>query len=157
MSSPITITCTFYYMYRPLASRTDIGLQHPSTTFLSRGRLLNWLPQMRLGSEKVRCVHSTAAGTPTGPSASVTEITIGLEALPKVTIITISVPHYLSEQLEPTRRISSSDRGASHKSIQHNIHMYMCMNMHMYALESVTRSLRRPAPNSVAHAVWTRG
>ena len=24
----------------PLASRTDIGLQHPSTTFLSRGRLL---------------------------------------------------------------------------------------------------------------------
>ena len=33
-----TITITIYY--RPLASRTDIGLQHPSTTFLSRGRLL---------------------------------------------------------------------------------------------------------------------
>ena len=31
-------TITIYY--RPLASRTDIGLQHPSTTFLSRGRLL---------------------------------------------------------------------------------------------------------------------
>ena len=36
----ITITITITIYYRPLASRTDIGLQHPSTTFLSRGRLL---------------------------------------------------------------------------------------------------------------------
>ena len=30
------------FLDRPQASRTDIGLQHPSTTFLSRGRLLKW-------------------------------------------------------------------------------------------------------------------
>ena len=36
------VTITITICYRPLASRTDIGLQHPtcSTTFLSRGRLL---------------------------------------------------------------------------------------------------------------------
>ena len=37
---PGSITITITICYRLLASRTDIGLQHPSTTFLSRGRLL---------------------------------------------------------------------------------------------------------------------
>ena len=37
---PLRLRRLRFVLYGPLASRTDLGLQHPSTTFLSRGRLL---------------------------------------------------------------------------------------------------------------------
>jgi hypothetical protein len=42
-----TITITITIIYRPLASRTDIGLRHPSTTLLNQSRLLHTPNQLK--------------------------------------------------------------------------------------------------------------
>ena len=60
-----TITITITIIYRPLASRTDIGLRHPSTTLLNQSRLLHTPNQLktRAANAVSSCANSARANS----------------------------------------------------------------------------------------------